>query len=305
MQSTQSRRMYNNNSSISATATKRTRQEQWGTWIGNSWIPPQGWKSYSKKEMQAIYTNMTILWIGDSTGRRAATTLFGILQETTSDHVSVSNIDSSKVIDINKSNEREEFCPKWVNHPYHPNLCRKMPQSSSSSSSPDHEFLYVSINCLKNITDFVNTELMANQTITQNVDLIIVSQGIWEVVRPGWCKVSDKNSSQLQEEGIRSLTQLQTPIIWRTSGYFYKGGGNGLGVETRKNETTSLNHEAMDLIDQVADPNLSYVDWGGAIFPRCFGSERIPGDIGVHHGLEPRHVLLQMITNHLLEPRSQ
>jgi hypothetical protein len=228
--------------------------------------------------------------------------MFGILQET-SDNVPVSNIDSHQVIDINKSNKTQEFCPKWVNHSYHPYLCRKMPQSS-----PDHEFLYVANTCLKNIPDFVSTEL-ANRTITQNVDLIIVSQGIWEIVRPWNCKSSGKNFSQLLEEGIRSLTQLQIPIIWRTSGYFdttyYDGGKGSADVEKKENATTTMNQEAMDLIDQVADPNLSYVDWGGAILSRSFGKERLQGDMPSHYGLEPRHVLLQMITNHLLEPRSR
>jgi hypothetical protein len=246
--------------------------------------------------MQAIYANMTVLWIGDSTGRRAATTLFGILQGT-SGHVPVLNVDAPEVIDVNKKNKAQEVCPKWVNHSHHPVLCRKMPHSS-----PDHEFLYVADACLKDIPAFVNAELWANRTITQNVDLIIVSQGIWEVVRPWDCRESGKNFSQLQEEGIRSLMQLQTPIIWRTSGYF--DNGNVVDVEKKKNVTYNLNEEAMDLIDQVSDPHLTYVDWGGAILPRCFGKERIRGDLAPHHGLESRHVLLQMITNHLLKLRS-
>jgi hypothetical protein len=228
--------------------------------------------------------------------------MFGILNET-SDHVPVLNIQSYKVIDINKRNSSEEVCPKWVNHSYHPQLCRKMPQSS-----PDHEFLYVSSTCLKQTRDFANAEL-ANRTITQNVDLIIVSQGLWEVVRPHDCRESGKNFSQLQEEGIRSLRQLQIPIIWRTSGYFdttcYDGGKSAVDVEKMKKTTTSLNQEAMDLIDKVTDPKLSYVDWGGAILPRSFGEDRIVGDMPAHNGLEPRHVLLQMITNELLEAISQ
>jgi hypothetical protein len=72
-----------------------------------------------------------------------------------------------------------------------------------------------------------------------------------------------------------------------------------------KKTMTSLNQEAMDLIDKVTDPKLSYVDWGGAILPRSFGEDRIVGDMPAHNGLEPRHVLLQMITNELLEAISQ
>jgi len=46
---------------------------------------------------------------------------------------------------------------------------------------------------------------------------------------------------------------------------------------------------------------LTYVDWGGAIQSRSFGKERIQGDLKPHYGLEPRLVLIQMITNRLKE----
>jgi hypothetical protein len=61
-----------------------TREEQRGSWIGNNWVPPVGWKHYSASELRNFYRDTSILWIGDSTARRAATTMYGILNTTNS-----------------------------------------------------------------------------------------------------------------------------------------------------------------------------------------------------------------------------
>jgi hypothetical protein len=44
---------------------------------------------------------------------------------------------------------------------------------------------------------------------------------------------------------------------------------------------------------------ISYVNWGDAVAPRSFAAERIVGDLKPHYGLEPRQMLVQMITNQL------
>jgi hypothetical protein len=63
-----------------------------------------------------------------------------------------------------------------------------------------------------------------------------------------------------------------------------------------------MNNAAMDFIDSLqGQSGLTYIDWGGAVLERSFGPDRIAGDLAAHYGVEPRFVLMQMLTNHLAE----
>jgi hypothetical protein len=62
------------------------------------------------------------------------------------------------------------------------------------------------------------------------------------------------------------------------------------------------NAAADGLLGTQCAPNLTFVDWSGAIRPRSF-TERIIGDIPPHYGFEPRMTMIQMLTNNWLERR--
>jgi hypothetical protein len=109
-----------------------------GSWVGkNSWVPPRPWRLYSVREMQQLYHGRHILWMGDSTARRAAMVLHAILNATTTtttttttiiddvdeesssqpatgateqQHVSVAMLERD--IDVNKMRPQES-CDKW------------------------------------------------------------------------------------------------------------------------------------------------------------------------------------------------
>jgi hypothetical protein len=279
-----------------------TREEQRGSWIGNSWVPPAGWKYYSASELRNFYRDTSILWIGDSTARRAATTMYGILNTTnsSSSHVSVDEIDHRDVINVNKKSMTEP-CHRWINHTHHPSLCRAMPGGGRGGS-----FILKVENCVKGLEVFIRDELLGKSNITADVDIIIISLGIWEAVRPWDCKERSENPRsmlQRQNDTISLLEKLQSPqrtIVWRTSGYDASGAKEGF--------LTEMNAKAMDQMEEIASgvsrsPNatsyLTYVDWGGAIRPRSFGNARITGDMKPHYGVEARYVLVQMITNQL------
>jgi hypothetical protein len=287
-----------------------TREEQRGSWIGNNWVPPPGWRFYSASELRNFYRDTSILWVGDSTARRAATTMYGILNGL-SNHVSVDAIDHPSVINVNKKSKTEELCDRWTNHTHHPSLCRVMPGGSDRGGS----FILKDEPCLAGLELFVSDELSGNSNITADVDIIIISLGIWEAIRPSDCREKSeipRSMLQIQNDTISLLEKLQSPrrtIVWRTSGFMDSG---------RKNENfvIAMNRKAMDKIEEIASrrrrptnstSNLTYVDWGGAVHPRSFERARIAGDIKPHYGLEARYVLVQMITNQLASrlPRVQ
>jgi hypothetical protein len=235
--------------------------------------------------------------------------MYGILNTTdsnsSSSHVSKHAIDHGSVIDVNKGGSITETCNSWMNHSHHPNLCRVMPGGGRGGS-----FIYKVEACLTGLELFVRDELSGASNITAGVDIIIISLGIWEAIRPWDCKERNENPRsmlQRQNDTISLLEKLQSPrrsIVWRTSGFMAEASTSG----AKEDFVTEMNRKAMDQIEEFTPgvnrspksaSNLTYVDWGGAVHPRSFGEARIMGDMKPHYGLEARYVLIQMMTNQL------
>jgi hypothetical protein len=257
------------------------REEQWGVWIGNNWIPPDGWKLYTPKEMRLFYHDKSIFWIGDSTARRAAATMHGILKHAnSSSHISVRSINDVSVIDERKSGDIKDELFR-----------RPMPGGEARGGL----FLYQRIGCLLHLETFLQDELSGKSNTMESVDTIIVSIGIWDATASNLCQDPRRNVSTVQSEvNTLLLTKLQSrqkTIIWRTSGYDHR---------EKHQFISDLNENAMDKIDEIVldqqeqkngtMSTLTFVDWGaGAIRPRSFKKERIAIDTGPHYGLEPRY----------------
>jgi len=80
------------------------------TWAGNHFIPPEGMPTFSPSNFASYFKGRNTLFIGDSTGRRAYATLFGMINSTDQSDVQVSEIDHRLVIDFNKQGGRQERC---------------------------------------------------------------------------------------------------------------------------------------------------------------------------------------------------
>ncbi len=80
-------------------------------WAGNHFVPPEGVPTFSPSNFASYFKGRNTLFIGDSTGRRAYGTLFGMINSTDQSDVQVSELDHRDVIDFNKGgNHREEHC---------------------------------------------------------------------------------------------------------------------------------------------------------------------------------------------------
>lgn len=99
-----------------------------GSWIGNHWVPPNGWRCFSAKELRTFYKDKSIMWAGESLARRAAATMYGILEEAAANSsdvdVPVAAIDASDVIDVDKLTITEP-CTQWGGSAHQPRWCRK------------------------------------------------------------------------------------------------------------------------------------------------------------------------------------
>jgi hypothetical protein len=289
------------------------REEQWGSWTGDTWIPPREWRYYSALELKEFYQGKSVMWVGDSLARRTYGTMYGILNATDSSslnttspssmHVSVEEIDSTRILDASKENTDAEVCKMFTSleQGLRPRLCRFTPGAGGGL------FLQKHAPCLKTLETFVKDELSGKSNTTADIDVIIISLGIWDLIRPDDCR-EEKGSPrrsilQRQDDVMDLLGKLQSPqrtIVWRTCGTHAE--------QHKEGYIAKMNRRAMDKIDEITlelrrnesiTSNLTYVDWGGAIFPRSIGKERIIGNMAAHYGLVPRHVLIQMITNHL------
>jgi hypothetical protein len=272
-----------------------------GSWIGHAWIPPPPWRLYSISELRPLWANKKVWWLGDSTARRGALTLYHVLNNTS---VSENDLNSDLIIDVNKG-WISEPCPEFGETLGAPYICRPMPGSHNAS---EMAFALSSLACAFDIQDFLRQEMNLSHSPRTNIlefDVIIIAMGVWELVREWDCRRDGKVSLPSRIEGLLQtclefIEQTGIPIVWRTSGY--KAQSNKAQTTEHTQRAGIMNNAAMDFIDSLqGQSGLTYINWGGAVLERSFGPDRIAGDIAPHYGAEPRFVLMQMLTNHLVE----
>lgn len=92
------------------------------TWRGNVFVPPPGSDLATPAAIASVFQHESVLFLGDSTLRRAALTLYGLLNHTvhqsednnTVQHVPTAVLDGSKVIDVNRRKDAvTETCHQW------------------------------------------------------------------------------------------------------------------------------------------------------------------------------------------------
>lgn len=266
-----------------------------GSWMGNNWIPPDGWKIYSTEEIQRMFRNTTILFHGDSTARRAARTLFLLLNSTSTLSVPRSALDDLNVLDNN-------------------------PDPLTKDGSVRNQLAYCLVDTVgwvnKAIQDIEklkdlekNTESHVLSKSKKNVDVVVFMIGTWDEGNKGVCgRYHDKNKTYA-ESMISEMTSLfkklnryqrlsGNTLIWRTNGFFQSG--------SRKSDAPlmrTLNQAAMNAIEGYNNVGFTYVNYGESVEPRSFGQMRIDGGHVSHYGFEGRFVLLQMLVNQLVELR--
>jgi hypothetical protein len=281
-------------------ATAFTERNQYGTWIGNNWIPPAGKNIYSAADMKLFFQKHSILWIGDSTARRAYNTLYGILScnET---HIPTIKIDAPELLVEGKYKYNANRCVKPALGSVA--LCRTIP----GTAPKDFKFFdYHQAYCYRDVTALAATDEI-RQKIAADYSLLIVSLGVWEIANQNHCADTSNTSTSFPNstyesltEGLDTLCQLQGPsltIVWRTSGFRYNDAVGNMYLE----EFDDISTRHIDSFNKanIGNSNITYVDWGTEISPRSNGADRIKGDTREHYGLEARLLFLQLLMNEL------
>ena len=185
------------------------------TWIGNHWIPPPGVPTFSADQMLEYYQNRNVLFIGDSTGRRAYTTLFAIMNSTDRTDVDVTSIDAHGVINIGKREKthvpRCTLEDRQMEMRNSSAICRNLPvvntktDNTKNATSTENigeknpgrkgRFDYLPVMCYSNVYDSVIGAQHADSPPTtkstwvfQDYDLVVFAMGAWETTRNRDCR---------------------------------------------------------------------------------------------------------------------
>ena len=194
------------------------------TWIGNQFIPPNGVPMFHPDDFLSYFENRNTLFVGDSTGRRAYATLYGMMKGADLSNIQVIEIDDPNVIDINKKGRRKEQCdiPKrglFNSSSQKSFLCRNLHNAtigtggsgmhneagvrgrvtgSNRNKGITGKFDFVNSVCYKDLLDLFSSargrvgdahDEVLNNGPFGDYDLVVVTSGIWEGVRSRDCRM--------------------------------------------------------------------------------------------------------------------
>jgi hypothetical protein len=153
------------------------------SWTGNQWIPPHGVSLFSALDFLQYFQKRNVLFIGDSTARRAWASLSATMTANDLNNIQVQDIDSRGVIDVNKGGTTDDCSNKDRNF-YNQNftkyfICRDLLSAnrtsngnnnnvdsnathatneavapSSSFSAATGKFDFLPLNCLEDLTTY-------------------------------------------------------------------------------------------------------------------------------------------------------
>lgn len=286
------------------------------TWMADLWIPPRGSRMYSAKEMQRFFAQFSMLFMGDSTVRRAYATLYAILNST-KPHIPLVDVDHEDILDRGKRGsqtlQEAELCRQWSNSSIisPSSTCRPMPNTKDQKKRMD----LISASCFSEAINILQYDLASQRNVTRVYDIIVFSSGIWDTSEykrflcgsgKGFPDIVFRKHNTTMHL-FQKMQSQSLAIVYRTTGFHFKSfETESLKALNRKTIHDIENFQRLTKQHTGHTSNLSYIDWGTPIFPRSVKEDRIPDDNNAYHyGLKGRMLFLQQLMNHLLIKRHQ
>jgi hypothetical protein len=202
--------------------------QQRGSWIGNTWVPPSpAWKLFDPMELLRMYSGKSILFIGDSTSRRAGQTLFALLEEASQKletsgfnqsktawnalNIDYSTLNDAETLDYNK--KETEGCPFAAElenfqvagfsslhedaaglpdrFPYKHGICHRTPSVSSSTMTGDDPtpiFAIAVMFCPVMLEAWIKGNIAQQNNMLSRFDVVVLATGVWDAVRSSRCQ---------------------------------------------------------------------------------------------------------------------
>lgn len=273
------------------------------TWIGDHWMPQNGVQHFSPKDIRHLFQKENTLWLGDSTARQEYFTMYNMWNA--KDVQNIPMQDLNRHIDKHKMEEgifydyaRIKHCPDRIKEAEYFSYSGQVTGSNCSKSflspsiSGSGKFDLIELHCLKEIFPRLQNHTSLSRL---NYSVIILSMGIWEVVRAGNCKTNETPQLILMRvlDTLKDLSSSSLYIIWKTH------GPSGAEENTKGQKTLELIETAQNWFSMHKPLHMGLSDFGFEIYnsSRSFGINRIKGDLQPHWGLQARTLSIQMVTN--------
>ena len=294
-----------------------------GSWVGNNWIPPSGWKLYSMDAMRRMFGSTSLQFVGDSTARRFAVTMHMILDSPVASDLPTQSLDDNNVLDdklptpncpIQMIEEFGSVCHVWNATSSSTTSVGNMTGSDPTTLHPkenDEKLHILSWQlgyCLVDTISFLYKKTKAlteNSLFQKHAQIVVFGIGTWHEGNKDVCgryhpdnNYTHNTLNELKNFLVKAndyQKKTNKTLIWRTAGFF---------DVSRKSDPPlihSFNQAAMNTIDSMNNPGLTYINYGDAVEPRSFGALRVTGGHVAHYGFDVRHVEIQMLANHLVE----
>ena len=322
---------FKENNIISDDSVKVNRSQHY-TWIGDHWIPVSPIPTYTPLQMLQTFQKANVLFIGDSTIRRAYATMFAVMTSSDSENVRVDAVNSGRVIDVNKGRRYgEEICAdekrKLFNSTFfYESLCRDLggvgqgeeEEGNVEESLSFGRFDYTKMVCYSHLIDYLLSYTGSHKdpatlertpdiaSLIEDYNVIVIGMGIWEAIRSRDCILRQINETDISDANVRlnmtlqALKAISSPklkVVIRTSGFHARHTNDQIILSM--NELTREFFNGLHKDDENNQLNMTYLDWGYEMKPRSWDADRIHGDIPVHYGLEARLLFAQMITHEM------
>lgn len=274
------------------------------------------------RTIREIFTTENTLWIGDSTARQDYQTLYRLMHlDETNDNITSLDLprdplNRDYIINRGKRGPVDQFhCPvrEAPDTPHFADLGQvkgtdqncytktaAMDEngfwSNFSLQDQTGKFDLSSSACLKGI---LSTIKEYKKEYEHEYSVLIISSGIWEVIRPWDCKgtnesVSHEAISKRQEDLLDFLLEFSGPsmfVIYKTHGPSKHQNGEQVRIEQ------GLVNRSRDWFGEKQPKFMDLADFHWAIRNRTYGPDRIDGDLKPHWGLEARLLSIELISN--------
>lgn len=290
----------------SSTVEDRIKVQEWtktvgapdSYWIGNSWIPAEGSRLYTTREIGLLFGSQCTLFVGDSLQRRIADTL-NLLLKDASENLHYHDVYGSAFTDeyFNSKKHDRGFVERSVPNPESWSSHEYVEESTTGCLNTDWRPL------LENVNEFALE--YSNKPRYAKHNVIVIGSTVWDV--DGSSRIK-RNATQIRQNVRRTVSLLSEHVlshvdlvVWKSSGWCAncpwagEEGKRGRGDNYR---IFAANDEAEKAIKELNDPNFVYLDWGREILPRSIGSLRLASSDGnkYHYGLGARLQLAQMLS---------
>ena len=310
------------------------------TWQGNTsvWIPPEGAPYLYPSDIRRIFQPENTLWIGDSTGRQDYQTMFSLMhgQNITDDNVLGFDRDAT-FLNKNINRRQGSLCPArippknygaggfWtriVKEEPTPrrvffdlgqvrgtdqNCWEKQPITTNGSSSPWSTFAMENeatgkfdamiTNCFSSTLSRLKEH---KELLQREYSVMILSQGIWEVVQKKDCTIPNVTDTMVVEvlESLRALSGPSLFVVWKTHGR----------PDFRHPNTPTLDEEIIAAVRnwfvEEQPPYMDLSDFRWVVRDRSYGALRNRGDTPSHWGLNARLLGIEMIS-HIVDAKQR